>query len=776
MKNMGLTQLVLVRPRQFPDPEASARASGADSVLASARVTDSLAQALEGCGFVAATTARERDQNFRVLEVRAAAARIVQEARRAPVAVLFGAERTGLPNEALEPAHLLIRIPASAEYASLNLAMAVQLVAYEIYRASRGGEDPQPAAPERAVPLAGARQMQQLYEHLGEVMQQVEFRDRTQSGTNLMSRIRRFLQRAELDENEANILRGLLTAVQGRRRRAGAGAVPPDSARPRGVIYLDNAATTAVDPAVARLMSEYLGDARLQANPSSAHAPGRAAAVRIERAREQVAQLIGARAHEIVLTSGATESDNLAVLGLARANADRGRHVVTARTEHRALLAPCRRLAQEGFEISYLTPDRSGRIDPASLKAALRPDTVLVSIMHVNNETGVIQDIAAMGAICRARGIPFHTDAAQSAGKLPLDVTQLPLDLMSFTAHKIHGPKGIGALYVRDGARALLEPVSFGAEQEGGLRPGTLATHQIVGFGAAAALARERRSAEQERFARLAQRLWRGLESAGGVYLNGADAPRAPHILNASFEDVDGESLIARLGPLAVSTGAACSSASGEPSYVLRALGRSPRLAESSLRFSFGRFSTEGEVDRAVEIVRAAVEALRAVSPRGSAARVRLESSAPASIDQLRAAADARGANFAAAGLSVEAERLFAELPRSGDLADAAGTVARGEAGGEREECWVRFSLLVNGDTVKDARFLALGCPHTLAVAAWLAGQLPGRTRREAIPGDPLGWAQALGVPVEKLGRLLVVEDALRSALGAWPASGLENS
>jgi cysteine desulfurase len=532
-------------------------------------------------------------------------------------------------------------------------------------------------------------------------------------------------------------------------------------------VYLDYAATTPVDPAVAQAMMQCLGAGGAFANPSSVHGPGRAAAALIEQARAQVAALIGAEPQEIVFTSGATESNNLAVLGVARANADRGRHIVTSRIEHKALLDPCRRLEKEGSRITYLAPDRSGRIDPAAVRDALRRDTQLVSIMHVNNEIGVIEDIAEIGAICRAEGIAFHTDAAQSVGRIEVDVGDLPIDFLSLTSHKIYGPKGVGALYVRRGARALLQPQSFGGGQEGGLRPGTLPTHQIVGFGVAAEQAAAQRQADHPRMGVLRDRLWAGIERLGGVHLNGEAAPRVPHILNVSFEDVEGESLIMALSSLAVSTGAACSSATGDPSYVLRALGRSTRLAESSLRFSLGRFTTADEIDHAAEEVRRQVARLRGASPGEG----RLDSPAGGLME---GSAVVAGLGAAPAGDScgTDVERLFRELPAGGAIPDSAGTVLRGEAGGPAEEVWVRFHLLVEGDIVKDARFEARGCPHTLATAAWLASGMPGRRCDDALRSGPRAWARALGVPVEKLGRLLVIEDALRASLRSGPGRG----
>jgi len=496
-------------------------------------------------------------------------------------------------------------------------------------------------------------------------------------------------------------------------------------------VYLDYAATSPVDPAVAELMRQCLTREGDFGNPGSAHAFGAAAAARIAHARAQVAALLGASEEQIVFTSGATESNNLAILGIAQANADRGRHIVTLRTEHKAVLDPCRHLERSGFAVTYLTPARSGRLEPAALAAAVRPDTLLVSVMYANNETGVLQDIAALGAVCRERGITFHSDCAQAAGKVPLDVRKLPVDLLSFTAHKLCGPKGIGALYVARHTQRLLRPVSLGGGQERGLRPGTLPTHQIAGFGLACELARDEMPREQKRLARLRERLWEGLATLGEVYLNGAEADRVPGILNVSFGAVEGESLITGLPGLAVSTGAACNSETREPSYVLRALGRDSRLAESSLRFSMGRFSTEADIDFAIGAVRAQVVRLRERSPQGGVH----------GGDRLRDAGAWEGVG---------------------------GYIVTGDAGGPDKGTWVRFQLRGEGGTVKEARFQALSCPHTMDTAAWLCGLLPGRTRGELIPGTPAAWAEARSVPVEKLGRLLIVEDALLACLAHW--------
>jgi cysteine desulfurase len=498
-------------------------------------------------------------------------------------------------------------------------------------------------------------------------------------------------------------------------------------------VYLDYAATTPVDPRVAAAMNACLTGSGAFGNPSSAHAYGIEAAAGVSAARAQVAALIGATADQIVFTSGATEANNLAILGFARAQADRGRNLVSVRTEHKSVIDALRRLEREGFTITWVAPRATGVVTPEAVAAALRPDTVLVSVMYANNETGVLQDIAALAAVCRGRGVAFHSDAAQAAGKVPLDVGALDLDLLSFTAHKLYGPKGVGALYVRGGGRALLQPLTFGSGQERGLRPGTLPTHQLAGFGAACEIARRELPVEAARLAVLVQKLWAGLSALGGVHLNGAAAPRVPGILNVSFEGVQGESLVAGLPGLALSTGAACDSHSSEPSYVLRALGRDRQLAESSLRFSLGRFTQEADVDIAIEAVRQALAPLRALYPV----------SATAAVDDVPSA-------WAA------------------EVEGHAGRLVSGEGGGRDQDSWVRFELLVTGDIVKDARFKAFGCPHTMNTAAWVCAQLRGRSRMALIPGSPAEWASAQSVPVEKLGRLFAIEDALRACLAQW--------
>lgn len=381
-------------------------------------------------------------------------------------------------------------------------------------------------------------------------------------------------------------------------------------------IYLDYAATTPIDPRVADAMIECLRPEGMHGNPSSAsHEHGRRARALVEKARAQVAATIGARPECIVWTSGATESDNLALFGAARFHADRGRHIVSSRTEHKAVLDPLKQLEREGFEVTWLKPDADGIVHPEQVQAALRADTQLVSLMHVNNETGVIQDIASVGALCRERGVVFHVDAAQSAGKLPLNVETMNVDLLSLTAHKTYGPKGVGALYVRRKPPLGLRPLLYGGGQEAGLRSGTLATHQIVGMGEAFMLAEHERQADVARIAALRDRLWQGIASVGEVELNGHREHRVAGLLNVSFHGVEGESLQFALREIAVSAGSACSSASDEASYVLRALGRSDQLAQSSLRFSLGRYTTGQQVETAIEAVQREVSRLRGLSP-----------------------------------------------------------------------------------------------------------------------------------------------------------------
>ncbi|POC16925.1 IscS subfamily cysteine desulfurase [Vibrio vulnificus] len=381
-------------------------------------------------------------------------------------------------------------------------------------------------------------------------------------------------------------------------------------------IYLDYSATCPVDPRVAEKMVQCMTMDGNFGNPASrSHRYGWQAEEAVDTAREQIAELLNADPREIVFTSGATESDNLAIKGAAHFYSKQGKHIITSKTEHKAVLDTCRQLEREGFEVTYLEPESNGLISLSKLEAAMRDDTVLVSIMHVNNEIGVIQDIEAIGELCRSRKIIFHVDAAQSAGKVAIDVQKLKVDLISLSAHKIYGPKGIGALYVRRKPRIRLEAQMHGGGHERGFRSGTLPTHQIVGMGEAFRIAKLDMEKDYQHALALRNRLLDGVKDMEAVSINGDLEQRVPHNLNISFAFVEGESLLMSLKDLAVSSGSACTSASLEPSYVLRALGLNDELAHSSIRFSFGRFTTEEEIDYAIEQIRVAVEKLRDMSP-----------------------------------------------------------------------------------------------------------------------------------------------------------------
>ncbi|OYY75591.1 MAG: IscS subfamily cysteine desulfurase [Gammaproteobacteria bacterium 28-57-27] len=381
-------------------------------------------------------------------------------------------------------------------------------------------------------------------------------------------------------------------------------------------IYLDYSATTPVDERVAKKMCDCLTAEGNFGNPASrSHVFGWKAEEAVEDARDQVAALVGADPKEIVWTSGATESNNLAIKGAAQFYKKKGRHIVTMTTEHKAVIDTCRALEREGYEVTYLDPEPDGLLDIEKFSAALREDTVLASVMFVNNEIGVVQDIAQLGSICREKGIIFHVDAAQATGKVKIDLQDLPVDLMSFSAHKTYGPKGIGALYVCRKPRVRVEAQMHGGGHERGMRSGTLATHQIVGMGEAFRIAGLEMASENERIRMLRDRLWAGLQDMEEVYLNGDFERRVPHNLNVSFNYVEGESLIMALKDIAVSSGSACTSASLEPSYVLRALGRNDELAHSSIRFTFGRYTTVEEIDYVIALVKRAVGKLRELSP-----------------------------------------------------------------------------------------------------------------------------------------------------------------
>lgn len=381
-------------------------------------------------------------------------------------------------------------------------------------------------------------------------------------------------------------------------------------------IYLDYMATTPVDPVVAQEMMDCLTKEGIFGNPASeSHPYGWNARELINKARKSVAQLVNANPKEIIWTSGATESDNLALKGVVSFYHRKGKHIITMSTEHKAVLDTCTYLSSRGFEVTYLNPQRNGLLDLAEFEATIRSDTILASFMHVNNETGVIQNIAAIGEVAHRHGVRFHVDAGQSAGKVPIDLNRMKIDLMSFSAHKLYGPKGVGALYVRCTPRVRLEPLIHGGGHERGLRSGTLATHQIVGMGRAFALAQELMIKDSKNITQLRDRLWLGLSQLGGVHLNAKAAPRIPGCLNVRFNGVEGESLIVRLQKVAISSGSACNSANSNPSHVLLALGLSHEEAYNSIRISLGRFTTEEEVDITIAHITEQVNRLREMSP-----------------------------------------------------------------------------------------------------------------------------------------------------------------
>jgi len=381
------------------------------------------------------------------------------------------------------------------------------------------------------------------------------------------------------------------------------------------IIYLDYAATTPVDPRVADIMSAHLTASGNYANPSAIHIAGRSASDAVDRATRQLSALLNCKADELVWTSGATESNNLAIAGAARYRESRGKHLITMPTEHKAVCDVFRALEKQGFDVTWLQPKENGRLRIGDFEAALRDDTQLVSIMSINNETGVLQNIDAIGALCRERDVLFHVDAAQGIGKLPFDLGNLPVDLVSMTAHKLYGPKGIGALYIADRPGCHVEPLLYGGGQQRRIRPGTLPVHLIAAFGLAADIAVASMNNDLLYLQALNERLWAGLSAVSGITRNGSAEHAFPGILNVSIDDIEGESLLLALEPLCVATGSACNSHNKDPSYVLRALGRSDELAQSAIRFSFGRETTEKDIDFAVQGYHAAVAHLRKIAP-----------------------------------------------------------------------------------------------------------------------------------------------------------------
>lgn len=528
------------------------------------------------------------------------------------------------------------------------------------------------------------------------------------------------------------------------------------------MIYLDYAATTPIAPEVFEAMLPYLRPDGVHGNPASTHGPGFAARAAVEQARAQVAALVGAEPAEIIWTSGATEANNLAIKGALefRGFPKNGRavHIVTSKTEHKCVLDTCRHLETLGARVSYLKPDGpGGTVTPEAVLAAITPDTALVSLMWVNNEIGAVNDIARLAPLLRARGVMLHVDAAQAAGKLAIDLRSLPVDLLSLSAHKLYGPKGVGALFVRRKPRARLSPQLHGGGHEQGMRSGTLATHQVVGMGAACALAAERLTADAAQFARLREALWSHLKAIPGVLRNGPDGsagqPAAPHLLNLSFPGVEGEALRAALPGLAVSSGSACSSATAEPSYVLRALGRDDETANASLRFSFGRSTTLADIEQAAAAVIAQVARLGALSPLQPQ-----QSYAP-----IANALDESAGNPYGYGEAIW--RLFRETPNAGAFPDATPDVVVAEAGTPAARSVLQLSLRLDGERVAEARFRVYGCPTTIAVGAWLAAWAEGKTVAELAALKAPAIRAALEIPEDRAHCALLGEDALRAVL-----------
>jgi len=488
-------------------------------------------------------------------------------------------------------------------------------------------------------------------------------------------------------------------------------------------IYLDYGATTPVDPRVVEAMIPWLHQ-RFGNASSGSHVWGWEADEAIAQARDQVAALIGAQAREIVWTSGATESTNLALKGAALAQQERGRHLITLQTEHKATLDSMQALQAQGFEATVLPVQSDGLLDLDVFKAALRPDTTLVSVLWVNNEIGVIQDIAAIGALCREHGALLHVDAAQATGRIAIDVQALPIDLMSMTAHKTYGPKGVGALYVRRKPPVRVLAQIHGGGHERGMRSGTLPTHQIVGMGAAFALAQQEMPTLTAHARALQQRLWAGLQDMEGIFVNGSmqEGQRVPQNLNLSFAGVEGEALLMGLSDLALSSGSACTSASLEPSHVLRALGRSDDLAHAALRITTGRFTTEAEIDQAIASIRACVARLRAISPL---------------------------------------------WPPDDACPTATGDTTQGSAGTLADGKVVQLHLEIDPitQTIASAQFKAYGCPHTIATMTWLAQWLEGKPRSEAAQLDYPAIVQAVNLPPLKIHCALLAQQALQAAL-----------
>lgn len=541
-------------------------------------------------------------------------------------------------------------------------------------------------------------------------------------------------------------------------------------------LYMDYAATTPLDPAVLQAMLGCLQDGdegeAVWANAASAHAPGLRASAAVEQARAQVAALVNAEPGEIIFTSGATEANNLAIKGAVEFNrsGDRPVHVVTARTEHRCVVDTCRWLETRGVAVSWLVPGADGRVAPQQVLAVLRPETLLVSLMWVNNETGARNDIPRLATQLRERGVMLHVDAVQAVGKLPIDLRRVPVDLLSLSAHKIYGPKGIGALFVRRRPRARVAPQMHGGGHEQGMRSGTLANHQIVGMGRACALAAQRLASDAPRLAELRERLWRSISADLPQVLRNTPAAEeacAPHILNLSFEGVDGEALRASLPFLAVSSGSACSSATAEPSYVLRALGRGDALADASLRFSIGRASTQRQVDRVATAVVEAVQRVRALSPRGQASNTGM---VPVGV---RSAEPRPPANPFAYPAGIW--RRFWHAGHAGSLAPGPG-VHCAEAQAVAARAVLELSAGVEQGRVQQMRFRALGDPFVIAVGEYLAAHGSGLALVELSALRAADICAALDIPEDRLHCALLGEDALTALIETFQGAQTHES
>ena len=792
MKNMGVLDLWLVAPRQFPHPEATALASSAADLLDSAHVVDSVPAALAGCGFVLGTTARVRTQYpWPILAARDAAVRAVGEAQTAPVALLFGPERTGLTNEHLALCHALVQVPTNPDYSSLNLAQAVLLLAYELRMAAGAA----PVLPERETPLPAAEAVEHLYGHFDRVMQRAGF-EMHGKPEHVSRRVRRLLHRAVPDQQEVNLLRGFLSTVE-----AAIGPV----ALPASLPYFDHAATSPLRPeARAALLEQLDGTSTLAGrvvagNPTArAHVPGRLAAEALAAARAELAACIGTVPEALVFTSGATEADNLAVLGAVRAAADvasklastgaasgagggllpaKG-HVLTARTEHRAVLDACAQLQREGYAVDFLQPGPDGRVTPAMVAAGLRADTLLVSLMLVNNETGAMQDLPAIAAVCRARGVLLHTDAAQALGKVPVAVGALDVDLLSLSAHKCGGPVGVGALYVRRSPRPVLQALTFGGGQEGGLRPGTPSAALAAAFAAAARVATAELPVAMARHQAWQQRLLEGLRGLPGWQQNAATGARSAAIVSLTFDGVEGESLLLAMEPFAVASGAACSSVSREPSAVLRALGHDDARAEATLRISFGWNTEDHAIDTLASHLARVVARLRALAAGTSL----LGTTRVALADPLPRMADPAGAySRRLRGWLAAPLRAWADTPLEG----GAAAWAEGSAMDPGSRTTVAFRAGSDGHGGMRVRWVAQGCPHVLGacevMAETLERELVSRQRGPhtgEAGGAPVSYpatalrpfAAAVDAPAEKLTRLLAVLEAAAALRNRYTA------